>query len=194
MKFFDEAKIEVIAGDGGTGVVSFRREKFIPRGGPDGGDGGRGQCWSYVVQVDIDENDGVDDRGVGLPCHSDLDCGQASLTCINTSGNAVFVAGEQAVPFMVNPSGVPAVAALGGGSVIDTSGGNSGGLGWFIFANQMDLRIPFVFAGLFSVILVGVLGGTLKAGLAGLFLGPVLLSLGYHFVRLWVGVSSQPAP
>ncbi len=41
--------------------------------------------------------------------------GQASLTCINTSGNAVFVAGEQAVPFMVNPAGVPAVAALGGG-------------------------------------------------------------------------------
>jgi predicted PurR-regulated permease PerM len=44
------------------------------------------------------------------------------------------------------------------------------------------------------VILAGVLGGTLKAGLAGLFLGPVLLSLGYHFVRLWVGTSSQPAP
>ena len=44
-----------------------------------------------------------------------------------------------------------------GGSVIDTSGENSGGLGWFIFANQMDLRIPYVFAGLFTVILVGVL-------------------------------------
>ena len=44
-----------------------------------------------------------------------------------------------------------------GGSVIDTSGDNSGGLGWFIFANQMDLRIPYVFAGLFTVILVGVL-------------------------------------
>jgi predicted PurR-regulated permease PerM len=43
------------------------------------------------------------------------------------------------------------------------------------------------------VILAGVLGGTLKAGLAGLFLGPVLLSLGYHFVRLWVGTDSQPA-
>jgi GTP-binding protein len=42
MKFIDEANIEVIAGNGGNGVASFRREKNKPNGGPDGGDGGKG--------------------------------------------------------------------------------------------------------------------------------------------------------
>ncbi len=60
MRFVDEAVITVQAGDGGNGVASFRREKFIPFGGPDGGDGGRGGD-IYII-ADDDANTLVDYR------------------------------------------------------------------------------------------------------------------------------------
>ena len=53
MKFVDEAKITVEAGKGGNGCVSFRREKYIPRGGPDGGDGGDGGSVYFVADTDL---------------------------------------------------------------------------------------------------------------------------------------------
>lgn len=60
MKFIDEAKIYVKAGDGGNGIATFRREKYIPMGGPNGGDGGRGG--SVYVVADRNINTLVDYR------------------------------------------------------------------------------------------------------------------------------------
>ena len=40
--FIDTAEIEVVSGSGGSGIISFHREKYMPKGGPDGGDGGKG--------------------------------------------------------------------------------------------------------------------------------------------------------
>ena len=53
MKFIDEATVELHAGKGGDGSASFRREKFVPRGGPDGGDGGRGGSIFAVADRNI---------------------------------------------------------------------------------------------------------------------------------------------
>ncbi len=60
MKFIDEAKIEVHSGKGGDGIASFRREKFIEKGGPDGGDGGRGG--SVYAMADRNINTLIDYR------------------------------------------------------------------------------------------------------------------------------------
>ena len=51
--FYDEAKIFVRSGDGGDGMISFRREKYVRQGGPDGGDGGRGGNVVFIASTHL---------------------------------------------------------------------------------------------------------------------------------------------
>ena len=60
MKFLDQAKIYIKAGNGGSGSASFRREKFVEFGGPDGGDGGNGG--SIIIESDRNLNTLIDFR------------------------------------------------------------------------------------------------------------------------------------
>ena len=78
MKFIDEALIEVHAGNGGDGMASFRREKFIPRGGPDGGDGGRGG--SIYAIADCNINTLIDYRYARIHRAKNGEKGQGSVS------------------------------------------------------------------------------------------------------------------
>ncbi|HSD59959.1 MAG TPA: GTPase ObgE [Burkholderiales bacterium] len=88
MKFFDEAVIQVHAGKGGDGVASFRREKYVPRGGPDGGDGGRGG--SIYAIADRNINTLIDYRYDRIHRARHGERGQGA-NCFGRSGNDVVL-------------------------------------------------------------------------------------------------------
>ena len=126
MAFIDEAKFFVKAGDGGNGCVSFHREKFVPRGGPNGGDGGRGG--SVIIRATNSLNSLIDfryrshfkaERGVhgkGKDMHG-------------RSGKDCFIDVPVGSVIKDNESGeVLADLALDGESIVIAKGGD-GGLG-----------------------------------------------------------------
>ncbi|WP_133126987.1 Obg family GTPase CgtA [Legionella nagasakiensis] len=88
MRFVDEANIKVEAGHGGHGCLSFRREKYVPRGGPDGGDGGDGG--SVYLQASPDLNTLVDFR---YQRHFKAENGQSGMgsNCTGKKGNDLII-------------------------------------------------------------------------------------------------------
>lgn len=88
MKFVDEALVKVDAGNGGNGCLSFRREKFIPRGGPDGGDGGDGG--SIFFEADTGLNTLIDFRYMR---HYKAENGQSGMgsNCTGKKGDDLII-------------------------------------------------------------------------------------------------------
>lgn len=121
MKFVDEAIIKVDAGNGGNGCLSFRREKFVPRGGPDGGDGGDGGSVYFEASVDL--NTLVDFR---YTRHYKAENGQQGMgsNCTGKKGDDLIIkvpvgtmvydvdSGELLAD--INQPGVPVLIAQGG--------------------------------------------------------------------------------
>jgi GTP-binding protein len=138
MKFIDEAKIEVHAGGGGDGAATFRREKYVPRGGPDGGDGGRGG--SVWARADRNVNTLIDyrfarihraengQRGMGSDCNgrsgSDIELRVPVGTLVRDAENGELLAD-------LAKDGARALLARGG----------SGGLGNVHFKSSVN-RAP----------------------------------------------------
>lgn len=138
MKFVDEATIEVIAGKGGDGSASFRREKYVPRGGPDGGDGGRGA--SILMVADRNVNTLIDYR------YARLHRGKAGE---NGRGSQQYGAGAPDITLRVPVGTIVSDAETGeilfdlkhDGQQVTVAEGGKGGLGNLHFKSSTN-RAP----------------------------------------------------
>src|SRR3954465_11162357 len=138
MKFIDEAVIEVHAGKGGDGAVSFRREKYVPRGGPDGGDGGRGG--SLIAIADRNINTLVDYRFARIHRAKNGEAGRGS-DCNGKSADDVVLR-VPVVPGLSDPETGEIIADLAGpGHKALLAKGGDGGMGNINFKSSTN-RVP----------------------------------------------------
>lgn len=138
MKFFDEAVISVFAGNGGNGAVSFRREKYIPRGGPDGGDGGHGG--SIVMLADRNLNTLIDYRYTRIYRASHGESGRGSDCFGKGGGDLVLRVPVGTLISEFSTGRLIADLTEDGSSVIVAKGGK-GGLGNLRFKSSVN-RAP----------------------------------------------------
>jgi GTP-binding protein len=138
MKFVDEARISVHAGKGGDGAVSFRREKYVPRGGPDGGDGGRGGT-VYAV-ADRNVNTLIEYRYARLHRAKDGEKGHGKQ-CSGRGGDDVRL--RMPVGTLITDRATGAVVAdlAADGAVAVLARGGRGGLGNMNFKSSVN-RAP----------------------------------------------------
>ncbi|MFH2135204.1 MAG: GTPase ObgE [Pseudomonadota bacterium] len=138
MKFIDESKIEVIAGNGGNGAASFRREKYIAKGGPDGGDGGRGG--SVIAVADRNINTLVDYRFARMHRAKNGESGRGADCYGKGADDIVLRMPVGTVITDINSGEVIADLALDGERTILAKGG-AGGLGNLHFKSSTN-RTP----------------------------------------------------
>lgn len=138
MKFIDEAKIVVIAGKGGDGAVSFRREKYIAKGGPDGGDGGRGG--SVYALADRNINTLVDYRYARIHRAKNGEPGRGS-DCYGKSGEDIILRMPVGTVITDINSGEVIADLVHDGEKVLLARGGKGGLGNLHFKSSTN-RAP----------------------------------------------------
>jgi GTP-binding protein len=126
MKFIDEARIEIHAGKGGDGAVSFRREKFVPRGGPDGGDGGRGG--SVFAVADRNINTLIDYRYARIHRARNGEPGRGSQ-CNGKGADDIYLRMPVGTVIADEETGAPVADLATDGQVALLAKGGKGGLG-----------------------------------------------------------------
>ena len=135
MKFIDEAKIEVHAGKGGDGAAHFRREKYVPRGGPDGGDGGRGG--SVWARADRNVNTLIDYRFARIHRAQDGARGGGS-DCNGRAGEDVELRVPVGTVIRDDETGDPVADLVRDGERALLARGGQGGLGNVHFKSSVN--------------------------------------------------------
>lgn len=138
MKFVDEARIEVSAGKGGDGCASFRREKFIPKGGPDGGDGGRGGTIWAVADRNI--NTLIDYRYARLHRADSGKPGRGS-DCYGPAGKDITLRVPVGTVIVDEETGETVADLATHGQRVELAAGGRGGLGNLHFKSSTN-RAP----------------------------------------------------
>jgi GTP-binding protein len=138
MKFIDEARVEIIAGNGGNGCMSFRREKYIENGGPDGGDGGKGG--SVILIADNNINTLVDYRFVKKYAAQNGEHGRGA-DCYGHKGEDVYLKVPVGTTIIDEDTGLVMADLETNGEEIVVAKGGKGGLGNIHFKSSTN-RAP----------------------------------------------------